>query len=336
MPMISHPGWGLLLGKRGPGAGWSMWLSSLAFVVGTMVGVDVRALRWESMFAALLSFRDEYGHADIPRSFCTGAGASLGAWVHRQRSLAASGRLPTDRRERLEAVGMRWSLTERTTGVAAFAAFQDTEGHGLVPHAFTTADGFPLGTWVQSRRRQWANDPVDTVRLWPELVDLGFVWQVRNRDAAWDAGIAALTQYGRDHGELSVPHWFTTADGLQLGRWVDSRRVEYRAGVLPTARVEQLERLGMVWRLRLLADDPARRRREDVYFTQMLCRVQAWSTEHAGQVPAARIVDSDGIAIGRWLLRQRRLHRQRRLASDRLAQLDAWNSAWSSLRGEHI
>ncbi len=299
------------------------------------VSVDVLVVRWERMFAAVVSFRDEYRHVDIPRSFCRGAGASLGAWVHRQRSLAAAGELPADRRERLEAVGMRWSLSERTTGIAAFAAFQCTEGHGLVPHVFTTADGFPLGTWVQSRRRQWAKDPVNTVRLWPELVDLGFVWQVRDRDAAWDAGVAALTQYSRDHGDLAAPHWFTTADGLQLGRWVDSRRVEYRTGALLAARVEQLERLGMVWRLRLPADDPARRRREDVHFAQMLRRVQAWSTQHAGELPAARVVDSDGIAIGRWLIRQRQLHRDHRLATDRVTQLNAWNGAWSCPR-EHI
>lgn len=298
-----------------------------------MVDVYVRALRWERMFAELSSFRDVYGHADVPRSFCTGAGASLGAWVHRQRSLAAAGRLSADRRERLEAMGMRWSLLDRAVGIAAFASFQQVEGHGLVPHAFTTTDGFPLGTWVQSRRRQWAKDPGNTVRLWPELVQLGFIWQVRDRDAAWDAGVVALTQYGRDHGDLLVPHWYTTADGLLLGRWVDSRRVEYRAGVLPPARVEQLERLGMVWRLRLPTADPARLRREDAHFTQMLRRVQAWSTQHAGQVPAARVVDSDGNAIGRWVLRQRRLHRDHRLATNRVAQLDTWNGAWNDPRG---
>lgn len=298
-----------------------------------MVVVDVRALRWESMFAALLAFRDDYADADVPRSFCTGTGASLGEWVHRQRSLAAAGRLPADRRERLEAVGMRWSLSGRATGIAAFAAFQEAEGHGLVPHSFTTTNGFPLGTWVQSRRRQWVKDPVNTVRLWPELVKLGFIWQVRSRDAAWNAGVGALTQYGREHGDLSVPHWFTTADGLQLGRWVDSRRVEYRAGVLSAARVEQLAQLGMVWRLRLPADDPARRRREDAHFTQMLRRVQAWSTRHAGQVPAARVVDGDGSAIGRWLVRQRRLHRDGRLDAGRVTQLDAWNGAWNDPRG---
>lgn len=170
---------------------------------------------------------------------------------------------------------------------------------------------------------------MNTVRLWPELVKLGFIWQVRDRDAAWDAGIAALTQYGRDYGDLLVPHWFTAVDGLQLGRWVDSRRVEYRTGVLPAVRVEQLERLGMVWRLRVPADDPARRRREDAHFTQMLRRVQAWSMQHAGQVPAARVVDSGGNAIGRWLLRQRRLRRDHRLAPDRVTQLDAWNGAWN-------
>lgn len=296
----------------------------------------MRELRWESMLTALLSFRHAYGHANVPRSFRVEAGASLGGWVHRQRSLAAAGRLRADRRERLEAAGVRWSLTERATGIAAFAAFQDAAGHGLVPNAFTTVDGFPLGTWVQSRRRQWAADSVNTVRLWPELVHLGFVWEVRDRDASWDAGVAALTQYGRDHGDLLVPHWFATAGGIQLGRWVDSRRVEYRAGHLLAERVEQLERLGMVWRIRVPADDPARRRREDAHFAQMLRRVQAWSAQHPGQLPAVRIVDSDGVAIGRWLLRQRRLHRDQRLAPGRATQLDAWSDAWNGAERPEI
>ena len=277
--------------------------------------------RWDARYAELLAFVADHGHANVPRSFRTSSGAGLGAWLHRQRALAAANSLPSERQERLQAAGVRWSLRSRDAGLEAFAAFYRSHGHGLVPHTFHTEDGFPLGTWVQSRRRQWAQDPQRTAASWPELTTLDFIWEVRNADAAWGAGLAALEQYRRNYGDVLVPHWFTTADGLLLGRWVDSRRVEYRRGALGPERVQQLEQLGMVWRLRRPAHDPARRQREDTHFDSMLLRVTHWSRQHNGLLPAARTRDGDGVAIGRWLLRQRRLHSDHRLTPDRVEAL---------------
>lgn len=285
------------------------------------------------MAESLSVFGAERGHVDVPRSHKTASGAPLGVWLHRQRALAADGRLPSDRRERLNDLGVRWTVYAREAGIAVFAAFVRKHEHGLVPHTFHTASGFPLGTWVQSRRKQWSADPHRALRLWPELVALGFVWEVRNAEHAWVAAIAALTRYRDGHGDVLVPQRFIAEDGLHLGRWVDSRRVEYRSGVLIPTRVTQLEALGIMWKLRESADDPARQRRENAHFARMLGRVAAWSRQHNDRVPGVRVVDGDGVAIGRWLVRQRRLSRQRRLAQDRTAQLDAWHAAWSTGRG---
>lgn len=293
-----------------------------------MGGVVQVEQRWDASFAALERFRSRSGHADVPRSFRTEEGERLGAWLHRQRSLFAAGTLSAERMQLLERVGVRWSMADRSAGIAAFAAFRAAAGHGLVPHTFRTEDGFPLGTWVQSRRRQWSRGAADAERLWPELVALGFVWVVRDDAAAWSAGVTALDQYRRDHGDVLVPHWFVTADGLQLGRWVDSRRVEYRSGAMPADRVRALEVLGMVWRLRQPPDNRARRRREDAHFEQMLQHVHRWMTSHEGRLPAARDITDDGVAIGRWLLRQRRLHRDRQLSPERVARFNIFRPGW--------
>lgn len=290
---------------------------------------DRRDERWAAMFAALERFYVRFGHANVPRSFRTDEGERLGAWLHRQRSLFAAGTLPAERMQLLERVGVRWSVADRSAGIAAFAAFRSAAGHGLVPHTFLTEDGFPLGTWVQSRRRQWSRNAADAERLWPELVALDFVWVVRDDAAAWAAGVTALDQYRRDHGDVLVPHWFVTADGLQLGRWVDSRRVEYRNGALPADRARVLELLGMVWRLRQSPDDRARRSREDAHFEQMLQHVHWWVSAHESCLPTARDITDDGVAIGRWVLRQRRLHRDGQLSPERVARFDNVRPGWA-------
>lgn len=284
--------------------------------------------QWETMFDALTAFEQENGHVDVPRVFATVDGRRLGAWLHRQRSLAAAGTIPERRRERLSAAGVRWSLSDRAAGVAAFAEFVDEYGHGRVPHTYRTGDGFPLGTWVQSRRRQWHLDPTSVERLWPELTPLGFEWQVRDQEAGWAAGVAALTAYRDLHGDVAVPSAYTTADGFPLGRWVDSRRVEGRRHVLRAERMRDLNELGMIWRMRLPPDDSARRLREAAHFTAMLRRTALWVAEHNGALPTAREHDGVGAGIGRWLVRQRQLLRSQRLDVDRLGELDAALPGW--------
>lgn len=149
------------------------------------------------------------------------------------------------------------------------------------------------------------------------------------------AGLAALEQYRRNYGDVLVPHWFTTADGLLLGRWVDSRRVEYRRGALGQERVQQLEQLGMVWRLRRSADDPARRQREDTI--SKAC----FSASHTGRVSTtvsfpprelamATASPSDGgsfASVGRTPITASRPTESKRSAQSILASYRSWSNS---------
>ncbi|MBD8539160.1 Helicase associated domain protein [Frigoribacterium sp. CFBP 8751] len=141
-----------------------------------------REQRWAQMLAALIVFADTNGHANVPRSYVTHQGDSLGAWLHRQRTLARQKRLPQKRLEQLAAAGMQWVILDRTAALTSFARFVTEHGHGLVPNAYRDSHNFPLGIWVQSRRRQNLRDPSAAQRLWPELHTSDFVWEVRNRD----------------------------------------------------------------------------------------------------------------------------------------------------------
>lgn len=276
-------------------------------------------LQWSSMLDALRDYRAFHGSADVPRSFRTKDGRGLGAWLHRQRSLHAAGRLPSDRAERLEAAGVTWRLVDREKPLQALRSYLDVHGDLRVPADHVTADGLPLGTWVQSRRVEHRRSPQRTLELWPELACLPFVWEVDQ--PTWETSLAALRRYVRDYGESRVPHWYVTPDGLRLGKWLDSRRTDFRAGRLPADRVEALEAEGVEWTLRTVTDTRARDAREDAHFMAMLSVTVDWVRRHDGATPPVRTVH-DGRAIGRWYGRLQRQLRNGELPERRRRLLE--------------
>jgi hypothetical protein len=273
------------------------------------------------MLEALQAFRRATGSADVPRSFRTEDGRTLGAWLHRQRSLRSAGRLPADRAERLEALGVSWRVLDRTVALDALRAYLAEHDDLHVPADHVTATGFPLGTWVQSRRAEYQRDAARTLQLWPALAALPFEW--KRRSDLWERGLAALEQYRRDYGDARVPHWFETDDGLRLGRWLDTRRTEYRAGALAADKVRMLEEQDVEWSLRTVADTAAREAREDAHFLSMLEATAAWVERHDGATPPVRAVDADGRAVGRWFARLSRQLRDGAVPGRRLPMIEA-------------
>lgn len=61
---------------------------------------------WDAKFARLLEFRAEHGTAHATARYKTTDGVKLGIWYHWQRSRARAGKLPLDRRQRLQAAGL--------------------------------------------------------------------------------------------------------------------------------------------------------------------------------------------------------------------------------------
>lgn len=86
------------------GVSWSAQQLAQAIttrIIGEMMG-DLDA-RWERGFAALVAFKAEHGHCDVPRGH-KAAGIDLGFWLDKQRQAAKNPSYPADRRARLEAL----------------------------------------------------------------------------------------------------------------------------------------------------------------------------------------------------------------------------------------
>ncbi|MGV9503866.1 Helicase associated domain protein [Streptomyces sp. NPDC003642] len=120
--------------------------------------------------------------------------------------------------------------------------------------------------------------------------------------AHWRRGIEAATIYAREHGDLKVPFtyrvptgeevqaegWPASLANFPLGQWVADARRFHARGTLDEDRVQQLERLGMVWS------------HYDVAWEEGLAAARGWAAEN-GHLLAPLDATYQGYRVGIWL-----------------------------------
>ena len=140
---------------------------------------DGLAALWEKGFARFTAYMKANGSTRVPKGYCDEDGYQLGNWIAGQRRLKS--KLSADRRERLEALdGWEWDVhgAKWEEGFAHLAAYVQAEGTARVPYGYRTADGYPLGRWVDHQRG--TKDTLRRTRL--ETLD-GWVWTTRARSS---------------------------------------------------------------------------------------------------------------------------------------------------------
>ncbi|GGW74522.1 helicase [Streptomyces xantholiticus] len=165
----------------------------------------------------------------------------------------------------------------------------------------------------------------------------------------WRRGIEAAAIYAREHGDLKVPFtfrvpgrdgqeaeaegWPAALAGFPLGQWIADARRFYARGDMDVDRVEQLEKLGMVWS------------HYDVAWEEGLAAARGWAAE-AGHLLAPLDATYQGYRVGIFLKNARAAARraaeneQRRaeglpvksavgaLSEDRREQLEEIDPSW--------
>jgi superfamily II DNA or RNA helicase len=120
----------------------------------------------------------------------------------------------------------------------------------------------------------------------------------------WRRGIEAAAIYHRLHGNLKVPFtyrvpgrddqeaeaegWPAALAAFPLGQWIADNRRFYARGTLDEDRIEQLERLGMIWS------------HYDVAWEEALTAARGWAAEH-GHLLAPLDATHKGFKIGTFL-----------------------------------
>jgi len=181
-----------------------------------------------------------------PQKYVTDDGFKLGSWVNTRRRDRTVGRLSTARIAELNALGMVWDSHEANyrNGVDHLRAYTAAQGHANVPNSHLTDDGFKLGIWANSRRHDHKVGRLSTAKV-AKLNALGMAWDPH--DAGYRIGVDHLRAYTAAQGHANMPASHVADDGFKLGAWVANRRHDHKVGRLSTARITELNALGMVW-----------------------------------------------------------------------------------------
>ncbi|MFF4519243.1 helicase associated domain-containing protein [Streptomyces mirabilis] len=129
----------------------------------------------------------------------------------------------------------------------------------------------------------------------------------------WRRGIQAAARYLAEHDDLRVPYACRTpADwspaDFPLGAWIADCRRYYNEGTLAPERIDQLEKLGMLWSS------------FDASFEQGLAAAAAWAAEHHVGLAAPVDATHGDYLVGKFLSNQRAAARRAQLLAHHQAE----------------
>ena len=285
---------------------------------------DTLTASWDIMYEQAKKYADTYGSLDIPNTYKTPEGYSLGHWIFTQRGIyrgVLPGALSRDRIDKLNAIGMLWdSASERSWKRYYAAATQYHYEHGdlNVPSNYVAKDGTRLGVWLDSLRAARASGALRiTEEQAAKLDELGMVWEKRF-SRAWEQGFAEAKRYYEVHGDLVTPFAYVTPSGFGLGSWLRNQRDAYRAGKIKPKRAQRLESIGMVWQ----KEDPWELR---------FALAEAYYREH-GDLNVPGNYSVDGIGLGKWVNEQKQSYRGNRpkqpLTETQIKRLESIGIEW--------
>lgn len=194
-----------------------------------------------------------------------------------------------------------------------------------VPARFITNDGYSLGHWIYNQRavrkgQQTGNLSEEQIE---KLNSIGMRWDLYT-DYSWEKNFNAAKNYYEKNGHLDVPSRFVTRDGLPLGEWLSSLRTWESSGIHPkylsAEKKKQLESIDMIWS------------KLDYYWEQNFSEALRYYRKNGDLIVPSNFVTDNGVRLGSWIFRQRKLHsgscKGTPLTAEQTARLNSIGMVW--------
>jgi hypothetical protein len=207
---------------------------------------DPLADQWSQGLRILKNFSAASGHSRPSDKYKTSDGFSLGSWVTTQRMSRDS--LTPERQRLLESLpGWSWDplADQWNKAFKRLKTYALETGAARPPQNHKTADGFSLGTWSNSQRKNKDSLTRERQQLLESLA--GWSWDLIADQ--WNEAFKRLKTYALKAGTASPPRRHETADGFALGLWTSRQRNAKKT--LSSERKALLESLkGWTWEIK--------------------------------------------------------------------------------------
>ena len=288
---------------------------------------------WEQYFTAAREYAAEYGNLKVPKRYKTPSGLSLGYWIGVQRSVYAgnrSGTLTPGQIERLNSIGMVWENQLESAWENGFEhakAYYEEFGDLLVPARYKASDGFALGNWIYNLRQRRANGEHASILNRERIARLdaiGMVWDAPSLQ--WEKNYCRAMEYYNEHGNLIVPVDYKSPDGFALGNWIralrQAREGKFNRKPLSQEQIARLDSIGMYWG-----------NCKDNQWMQGYLAAEQYFKIHGDLNVPPTYQNSEGLALGKWVARQRYAYLQppesgKHLDADRVKMLERIGMVW--------
>lgn len=250
---------------------------------------------WNQRYEEAKRYYEKYGNLNVANSYITESGTKLGLWLEKQRhnKKTSNKRLDSNKILKLNEIGMVWDPQADTEEKYLDAAKEYYSQHGVLDcvGTYVTPDGVNLGGWL-NRQQKKRRAGVLSVSVEQALDDMNFIW-IDSFSDRWESGYRHAEDYYKHYGNLNPAVDIVSEDGFKLGIWIRNQKQAYRRGHLDEVKVKRLENIGIEWNLKF--------RWEDFYAI-----AKAYYEKNGNLNIPNDYKDENGIAIGRWITRQRK------------------------------
>ena len=274
---------------------------------------------WEKIYQKAKEFLDLHPNEEISQNTAYGE-IHLGAWASTQRQNYKKNILTPEKIGQLEEL-RAWSWDPITDlwnqGYEYLKKYIDETGQDASPSNRQIFDGYPIGAWVGTQRRNYKNGIIEDwkIKLLEELPS----WMWNPKTDVWHEKLRLFNEYVFENNTTEIPirHVYK---GIRLGSWASNQRIEYAEGKLDEARIALLNEIpGWKWDI----------------LDEKWVKIYSLLVKHCEGGEISRVpkgVKIEGVNLYDWILAQRSQYRNKKLSSERISkllQIPGWS--WHSI-----
>lgn len=192
--------------------------------------------RWETRFMELIEYKAKYGSINV----CFDSPTGLGQWISNQKMFCKTGKMPEDRKLRLESIGVSLSseIVKKSWDdkLQQLINYKSEYGNVDVPQNHHTG----LGKWISKQIVSHNAGQLSSERF-AILSDIGVIFN--KRDERWNNRFIELLKYKAEHGTTDVPKSYPGG----LGAWVYTQKATGKTGNISGERRTRLDEIGFGW-----------------------------------------------------------------------------------------
>jgi len=196
---------------------------------------DVAQSEWEEGFRCLVSYSQETGHSK-PKNLESYNSFEIGKWVQNQRTSYKRSTLNQNKIDLLQSLPS-WSWdTKVDAWISALDIVRDfIDYNHRLPASGEKHMNFGVGFWCHIQRKNRTSlskeqrECLESLPLWQ--------WDIPDQ---WNKSLNAYEKYLEETND-ATPLTSVVYDGVRIGEWVITQRVQYKKGNLSKDRIERLE-----------------------------------------------------------------------------------------------